>query len=258
MLGAIIGDVVGSRFEFNNTENYNFEFFHKDCDFTDDTILTIAVAETLVECGTSATAEDFLEHVIKWCRKYPNPTGAYGASFARWLRSPNHEPYQSFGNGAAMRLSPIVKASRSLAEAKRLAIECARISHDHTEALIAVEAVITACWKMRHHNMPKRTSEECLFEYYDALPDFQRGRFDETCQYCVPLAFKIFKESNNFEDAIRKAVAFGGDSDTLAAIVGTLAESCYEIPAWMVNQTFMNYLPTDMQKVIIAFERKFR
>lgn len=258
MIGAIIGDVVGSRFEFNNTTDYDFEFLHKDCAFTDDTILTIAVAETLVDCGTTATADDFREHVLKWCKKYPNPKGAYGGMFAYWLQSNRHEPYQSFGNGAIMRLSPIVDAARSLAEAKRLALECTRITHDHTEALIAAETLITACWRMRRFSYPKSVCDSCLLESYSTLPEFKVGRFDETCQYCLPLAFDIFKKSNNFVDAIRKAVAFGGDSDTLAAIVGTLAESYYGVPSEVVNKVFIEYLPEDMKRVIIKFETKFR
>lgn len=258
MIGAIIGDVVGSRFEFDNTTDYEFEFLHKDCSFTDDTILTIAVAETLVDCGTTATAEDFKEHVLKWCRKYPNPKGAYGAMFSYWLQTSHHEPYQSFGNGALMRLSPIVYAAKSLAEAKRLALECVRITHDHTEALIAAETLITACYHLRLKNAPPKTiCDYVLLESYDTFPEFQRGRFDETCQYCLPLAFDIFKKSRNFVDAIRKAVAFGGDSDTLAAIVGTLAESYYEVPSEVVNRVFTEFLPEDMRRVIIKFETKF-
>jgi ADP-ribosylglycohydrolase len=258
MIGAIIGDVVGSRFEFNNTREYNFRFLHKDCDFTDDTILTIAVADTLVECGTTAKAEDFLERVLKWCNRYPNPTGAYGASFARWLRTPDHAPYKSFGNGAAMRLSPIIYASRNLAEAKRLAIECVRISHDHTEALIAAEAVITAGYLL-HHGAPKdEVCNRVIAEFYGELPEFTIGRFDETCQYCVPLAFEIFKNSADFEDAIRMAVSFGGDSDTLAAIVGTLAESHYGLPEHLADFVVNRFIPADMIDVIVAFEAKFR
>ena len=258
MIGAIIGDVVGSRFEFNNTTDYDFEFLHKDCAFTDDTILTIAVAETLVDCGTAATADDFREHVLKWCKKYPNPKGAYGGMFAYWLQSSRHEPYQSFGNGAIMRLSPIVEAAGSLAEAKRLALECTRITHDHTEALRAAETLISACYQMAHNAEYKGICSRYLLESYATLPEFEVGRFDETCQYCLPLAFDIFKKSNNFVDAIRKAVAFGGDSDTLAAVVGTLAESYYQVPSEVVNKVFTEYLPDDMKRVIIQFETKFR
>lgn len=258
MTGAIIGDVVGSRFEFNNTQDPNFEFFHETCDFTDDTILTIAVAETLVDCGTSATAADFREHVLKWCRKYPYPTGAYGASFVHWLCSRDHAPYQSFGNGAVMRLSPIIKAARSLAEAKRLAIECVRISHDHTEALIAAETLVTACYKMQRLGYPKNVCGKQLREAYDVLPEFERGRFNETCQYCTPLAFEIFEKSRNFEDAIRQAILFGGDSDTLAAIVGTLAESYYGVPKWMESKVCEEYIPKDMLHVIAKFNNKFK
>ena len=258
MIGAIIGDVAGSRFEFNNTTEHDFEFFHDDCDFTDDTILTIAVAETLVDCGTAATAEDFKKHILKWCKKYPNPTGAYGGMFAYWLQSPRHEPYQSFGNGAIMRLSPIVEAAGSLAEAKRLALECTRITHDHTEALIAAETLISACYQMYHNAEHKNICNRYLSESYEVLPEFVRGRFNETCQYCLPLAFEIFKNSFNFVDAIRNAVAFGGDSDTIAAIVGTLAESYYYVPQELEDEVLERFIPEDMKEVIVKFETKFR
>lgn len=136
MIGAIIGDIVGSRFEFNNAKGGNFALFTKQCDFTDDTICTVAVADAILK------GEDYKSSILRWCRKYPNPMGAYGGSFARWITSPDPQPYNSFGNGAAMRVSPVAWAFRSERDVIRQAIETAKISHDHTEGIIG--AMVTA------------------------------------------------------------------------------------------------------------------
>lgn len=121
MIGAIIGDIVGSRFEFNNTRDGNFALFSPECSFTDDTICTVAVADAILR------GEDYRTSILRWCRKYPNPMGAYGASFALWLNSPDPQPYNSFGNGAAMRVSPVAYAFDTEQEVIRQAMETAKI-----------------------------------------------------------------------------------------------------------------------------------
>lgn len=257
MIGAIIGDIAGSRFEFNNTNDYNFEFFHKDCSYTDDTICTVAVADAILR-GVS-----YKDSILYWCRKYPHPMGAYGGSFSRWLQSDDPQPYNSFGNGAAMRVSPCGWAFKDEAQTLRAALASAAPTHNHIEGLIGASTVARAIFKLRTMSYPSF----CDGEIYDFVESTYgenwskdvpaRGVFDETCRGCVPLAFFICHQSNSFEDAIRNAVWHGGDSDTLAAIVGSLAEARWGIPIEMQKMA-LNMLPQDMLKVVINFIQKFK
>lgn len=258
MLGAIIGDIVGSRFEFNNTNNRHFSLFTKDCDFTDDTICTVAVADAILH---GASFEDKLR---EWCHKYPNPKGAYGGSFGAWLNSANPQPYNSFGNGAAMRVSPCALAASSDAEAIRLAIASASCTHNHPEGIIGAVAtalVIRAIQASAGHELIASIDAESIIstyygeDWFKHLP--QPGIFDVTCQGCVPLAFYIVDNSHSFEDAIRAAVAYGGDSDTLAAIVGSMAEAVWNIPTDIANSA-MSYLPDEMRIIVNQFYEKYR
>lgn len=143
MIGAIIGDIVGSRFEFNNTRDGNFALFSPECSFTDDTICTVAVADAILR------GEDYRTSILRWCRKYPNPMGAYGASFALWLNSPDPQPYNSFGNGAAMRVSPVAYAFDTEQEVIRQAMETAKITHDHPDGIIGAMVIARAIYLMR-------------------------------------------------------------------------------------------------------------
>lgn len=252
MLGAIIGDIVGSRFEFDNTDKYDFTLFTQECDFTDDTICTVAIADAILK-GIS-----YKDSILHWCSKYPNPTGGYGGSFAQWLHSKDHLPYDSFGNGSAMRVSPIGWAFNSLDRVMREAIESAKITHSHTEGLIGAQAVAMSIYDFR-----RRKDERyfCTFDrlFYGADWDRHlpyRGHFDVTCQGCVPLALHIISESTSFENAIRKAISYGGDSDTLGAIVGSVAEACFGIPKEIKAQA-LEYLPDDMKVVVEAFYKKY-
>lgn len=142
MLGAIIGDIVGSRFEFNNTDNYNFELFTEESTFTDDTICTIAIADAI------NNGEHYEDTLLKWCRKYPNPKGAYGSSFARWIASDTPQPYNSFGNGSAMRVSPVAWFFDDLYRVKKEAEETAIVTHNHPEGIkgaVAMRTLFTIC-----------------------------------------------------------------------------------------------------------------
>lgn len=253
MIGAIIGDIVGSRFEFNNTDKKDFKLFTKDCDFTDDTICTVAVADAILRNVS------FKDSLLHWCAKYPNPMGAYGGSFSVWLRSPIHEPYNSFGNGSAMRVSPCALAARSDDEAIRLAYDSAACTHNHAEGVIGAVAtalVIRAFQASAGRELTARIDAESIISTYygedwnKRLP--VRGYFDVTCQGCVPLAYYIIDNSHSFEDAIRNAVSYGGDSDTLAAIVGSMAEALWGVPEELKEQAF-TYLPEEMKQVINQF-----
>lgn len=249
MLGAIIGDIVGSPYEFANTSNLRFPLFSKRSSFTDDTICTVAVADALVR------GSDFGETLREWCLRYPNPMGGYGGSFNAWLHSSNPQPYNSWGNGAAMRVSPCGWAFNSEAETRRAALASAAPTHNHVEGLIGAATIALAIHQLR---IDRWESVASIFESsYGVAPILPApGVFDETCQGCVPLAYKICDESRCFEDAIRRAVLYGGDSDTLAAIVGSLAEARWGIPA-EIKAKVLELLPAEMRSVIDYFSKKF-
>lgn len=254
MLGAIIGDIVGSRFEFHNTNEYGFELFNEQCSFTDDTICTVAIADAILN------RISYKDSILYWCKKYPHPMGAYGASFSRWLASSDHKPYNSFGNGAAMRVSPVGWAFNTLREVERQAIETAVITHNHPEGIIGAMCIAQAIWMLHHEPNFEKIVSRLARLYYGT--DFEKtipkyNTFDETCQGCVPLAFFILNKSNNFEDAIRKAVAYGGDSDTLGAIVGSMAEAAFGIPD-EYKKIALGFLPKEMQIVVNEFERRYQ
>lgn len=256
MLGAIIGDIVGSPYEFNNTSNPRFPLFSERSSYTDDTICTVAIADAILR------GLDFGYALRLWCLRYPNPMGAYGGSFNAWLHSSNPKPYNSFGNGAAMRVSPCGWAFDSEAETLRAALESAAPTHNHIEGLIGASVVARAIYLLRTQRHSSFNSGEVyalLVTHYGdnwckRVP--APGYFDETCQGCVPLAFSICMRASDFESAIRKAVAYGGDSDTLAAIVGSLAEARWGIPEGIRNEA-MSYLPEEMKEVVEKFEKTY-
>lgn len=252
MIGAIIGDIVGSTYEFHNTQNYDFELFPQGSSFTDDTVCTIAIADAILR------GIPYRDSLIEWCRKYPHPKGAYGASFSRWIYNP--QPYDSFGNGAAMRVSPIgwaFKYKDVFSEAKKSA-EC---SHSHEEGIKGAQTTALAIWYLANHiwkDDKKEVQNMCIElygkDYAINLPKI--GVWDETCQGCVPLALHLFSLSRSFEDAIRIAVSYGGDSDTLGAIVGGFAGAFYDIPEKIISKA-LSYLPDEMVEVIRKFDEKF-
>lgn len=252
MIGAIIGDIVGSRFEFHNTSRTDFELYTQDCDFTDDTICTVAVADAILH------NKPFQDTLREWCSKYPKC--AYGGSFNAWLQSDTPQPYNSFGNGSAMRVSPCALAASSDAEAIRLAIASASCTHNHPEGIIGAVAtalVIRALSASRGRALSALVDANSIIatyygeDWYKHLP--QPGVFDVTCQGCVPLAFSIVDNSHSFEDAIRAAVAYGGDSDTLAAIVGSMAEALWGVPDRLRDVIPAAYLPEEMLNIINKF-----
>lgn len=254
MIGAIIGDIAGSRFEFNNTRDYNFALFHKDCSYTDDTICTVAVADAILR-GVS-----YEDSLVYWCRKYPYPMGGYGGKFAQWIKLNSRKAYNSFGNGSAMRVSPVAWAFNEPSDVMRQAIASAECTHNHQEGLIGAIATAELICHYRKSPMVGNYVNHIAQLYYghnweNNLP--RPGVFDETCQGCVPLAFHIINQSNSFEDAVRNAVSYGGDSDTLGAIVGSIAEARWGVPIEM-QKIALNMLPQDMLKVVINFIQKYQ
>lgn len=253
MLGAIIGDIVGSRFEFNNHKSTNFEFFHPVCTFTDDTICTVAVADWLMN-----PAAGLAETMRYWCRKYPNPAGGYSNSFRQWVFS-DSGPYNSFGNGAAMRVSPVGWWAGDIFSLNSLAASSAQITHDHPEGIKGARCIAESIFRLRSGQNKKDIRKLVNANYYKldqtCAQIRKTNQFDETCQVTVPQAVQCFLESIDFESAIRLAVSIGGDTDTIAAITGSLAEAHYGIP-WEMKKHIFRILPDDILEVLRKFTEK--
>ena len=247
MLGAIIGDIVGSRFEFNNTDKYNFKLFANGCSYTDDTICTVAVADAII------SGKRYTDRLHHWCRMFPHPMGGYGGSFARWVASDDPQPYNSFGNGSAMRVSPVAWAFNDLDKILSEAEKTAIVTHNHPEGVKGAVAVAHAIYHLRTtHDLAGL--ESVMNAYY---PDFMSGNytpgvFNETCQGTVPVCLKILISSSSFEDAIRNAISWGGDSDTIGAIVGSMAEAQWGIPRDIAMQA-LKMIAGNMVKVVNDF-----
>ena len=258
MLGAIIGDIVGSRWEFNSTNDYNFEWLSDQNGFTDDTICTVAVADALLH------GRDFGESIHDWCNRYPHPMGGYGGRFAQWVRCENPLPYNSFGNGSAMRVSPVAHWFDTLDEVLDAAAATAIPSHNHDEGIKGAQTVVLAIFRALQFGREasqhiKEILTECAeFAKYDINIKKENviNKFDETCQGTVPVALWIIGQSTSFEDAVRKAVALGADADTLGAIVGSIAEAIWGIPKEMKLQA-LEYLPSDMKEVVTRFYSRY-
>lgn len=234
MIGAIIGDIVGSRFEFDNCRTKDFGLFHKSCEFTDDTVMTLAIAKTLLKFETITDIEDFKKRLVEVMHevvlRYPNC--GYGGRFIKWMFNNDTEPYNSYGNGSAMRVSPVAWFAESLEECELLAEATAEITHNHPEGVKGAVSVAGAIYLAKTgHSMDEIKEYACKFYNFDFTLDEIREtyRFNETCQETVPQAFEAFFESKDFEDAIRNAISIGGDSDTVAAITGSIADAYYGV-----------------------------
>ncbi len=254
MLGAIVGDIAGSAYEFEPTKSKAFPIFGKACFFTDDTVLTVAVAAALLD------DRDYLGSVLKWGRKYP--TAGYGMYFLKWLRSEEPLPYESWGNGSAMRVSPVGFAFDTIEDVMEEAERSAVISHNHPEGIKGAQAVALSIFLARTTQDKSRIREEVTRrfgydldrEIADIRPEYE---FDESCQGSVPEAILAFLESNSYEDAIRTAVSLGGDSDTQACIAGSIAEAFYgEVPKALAD-TARSKLTPDLLEVVDRFQEKF-
>lgn len=263
MIGAIIGDIVGSRFEFNNYRSKDFELFSEDCKVTDDSIMTLAIAKAIMETEKviQPTLNDEFYHfdyyslvkrnVIKFMqqigRKYPNC--GYGGMFANWVFSENPQAYNSFGNGAAMRISPVGFFAKTESEVCKLSEAVTAVTHNHKEGLKGAEATAIAIFMAQKGFTKEEIREKIERDYYslnftiDEIRDTYK--FNETCQETVPQAIQAFLESTSFEDAIRTAISVGGDSDTLAAITGSIAEAYYGVPE-SLKEKALSYLDDEL------------
>ena len=275
----MIGDIAGSKYEFNNTFDYDFEMFGEGCDFTDDTICTVAIADAILN------GRSYQESLLDWCRRYPSPKGAYGGRFAGWIHSLDPQPYNSFGNGSAMRVSPVAWLFDDLSQVLEEAEKTALPTHNHPEGIKGAKAVAHAIWHFRKSRFSEESKDSeneetkglknenakaskdenetiqgfmsiarSYYEDFDTR-DYPKGKFDETCMDAVPLSFYLLSQASSFEDAIRLAISHGGDSDTIGAIVGSIAEARFGIPQEMKEKA-LNYLPDDMKDIWKQFAEK--
>lgn len=265
MLGAIIGDVVGSRFEFDNTNSTDFEFFHPDCRATDDSAMTVAVMATMLEANLH-NEKDYKRALIANFKKFYKlcPDGDYGLGFVDWLTTEHPQPYNSYGNGACMRVSPCSYIKDSLTR-QTVARWTTEVSHNHPYAVHWAVWLTETIARVRSVTPGKRLA--AIFTNFQLTQiDFQlyrpygfeptKGEFDETCQGTVPLAVEAVLGASDYEDAIRRAVSFGGDSDTLACITGALAQAAFGLPT-AIRRKATAYIPNYMREVIKEFERKY-
>ena len=257
MIGAIIGDVVGSRFEFDNYRNVDFELFTNESRFTDDTVCTVAFMDWLLH-AKKLDEESATNYLHRWCNKYP--FAGYGGRFRKWVYSNDPKPYGSYGNGAAMRISPIGYCAASIEDVAYLSDIATRITHNHPEGIKGARVVATCIYLARNKYSKKKIREYIEKEYPEVKGfDYETLRktfdFNETCQGTVPQALYCFLISNGFEDCIRKTVSIGGDCDTTAAMSGAIAEAFYGIPENIKNKV-RDFLPQEMLIIIDKFYEK--
>ena len=263
MFGATLGDIIGSPYEFDmGDKTKNFPLFSSRSGFTDDTVMTVAVADALMKTGVDADDAVIKDAIIDamhhWGAKYPDV--GYGSNFGMWLYLKDRNPYNSFGNGSAMRVSAAGWLAETLEDARRLARLSAEVTHNHPEGIKGAEATASAIWMARHG-----CSKAEIKDYISSEFDYNLSRtcneirpgyhHVESCQQTVPEAMTAFLEGEDFEDVIRTAVSLGGDCDTLTAIAGSIAEAFYGIPAELKQEAY-NYLDQDLKKVLAEFEMR--
>ncbi len=233
MYGAIIGDMVGSKYEFANIHTKDFPLFSAGCSYTDDSLMTIAVGKALLraKAGESDFKAALIGEMQHMGKEYPYPQGGYGTRFSAWLRSEMPAPYRSYGNGSAMRVSPCGLLAATLEEALCLAEASAAVTHNHPEGIRGAQAVAAAIFLARTGVEKGALRDYLRANFYPLDRTLAQIRphyhFDESCQGTVPEAIQAFLESTDFADALRNAVSLGGDSDTLGAITGSIAWSYY-------------------------------
>lgn len=260
MIGAIIGDIVGSRFEWNNYRKKDFTLFTEDCFATDDSIMSLAIAGAVLQHQTEAV--DLSKAAVCWMQKVgrPYPHCGFGGNFYHWIYSDDPKPYNSFGNGAAMRVSACGLSAKTLEAALQMSTAVTAVTHNHPEGIKGANATTAAIFLAKSGASKDAIRSHIVENYYplsftiDAIrPDYG---FNETCQDTVPQAIEAFLESESFEDAIRTAISVGGNSDTLAAITGSIAEAYYGIPKDLYD-TAITYLDEPLKQILFAFESVF-
>ncbi len=270
MLGAAIGDIAGSVYEWNNIKYKPEKLIKTGCRFTDDTVLTAAVTVGILRFLDQAgddwmdrsDAEDIFKQnvrdaIVQYAEKYPD--AGYGGSFRRWVRSGQRQPYNSWGNGSAMRVSCCGWAAKTAREAGILAEWSAAVTHNHPEGIRGAQSVAESIWRLRA-GASLEEIREMAESYYDMdftldqiRPEYQ---FDVSCQGSVPQAIEAFLEGDSYEDVIRLAISIGGDSDTIAAIAGSMAEIIYPVPEELREEALIR-LPEDIKEPLLRAEERF-
>ena len=262
MIGAIFGDIAGSAYEFRNTKTKNFELFSRSCHFTDDSVMTLAVANALLQYDRTSDITTFQDILITSMHTCGNahPYAGYGGNFSWWLIKKSRLPYQSFGNGSAMRVSPVAWYANSLEEAITLAEASAAVTHNHPDGIKG--AVVTAgAVYLARTGASKEEIKKFIENYYplDFTLDEIRPTyvFDVSCSGSVPQAMQAFLESVSFEDTIKNAISIGGDSDTIADIAGSVAEAFYGMTEEQKEKA-RSYLTKDLKEIVFTFEEKYK
>lgn len=254
MLGAIAGDIIGSPYEWNSTKDYNFTLFSRGCTYTDDTVLTVALADSIL------SKTDYTKKLKEYYKLYPD--AGYGGGFSKWASSERTTPYNSFGNGSAMRVSPVGWAYKTLDQVLVKAKQSAETTHNHPEGIKGAQATASAIYlaRTKHSKAQIKQYIEEKFKY-NLSRDYEyikkTYRFDVTCQGSVPEAIIAFLVSKDFEDAIRKAVSLGGDADTQGAITGSIAEAYYKKIPSNIKKMIFKKLDTRLTKITKKFNRKY-
>ncbi len=271
MLGAIIGDIAGSRFEFNNIKNKNFELLNMYCDFTDDSVMSFAVAKTLLECGHGADEKTIFDRAVKnmqdFGKRYPHR--GYGGHFKSWIYVSEPQPYNSCGNGAGMQISPVGFFAETEEELKLYSKAVTETTHNHKEGIKGAEAVAMAIFMARRgakkdeikvriakDYYPELATDECSYGFLLENYGWDYGGGGVLSQYSTPQAIASFLIGKNFEDVIKTSISIGGDSDTIAAMAGGIAEAYYGIDL-DIKMYALHYLPKEFNEILMDFENKF-
>ena len=278
MFGALVGDIIGSHFEFNNTKSKDFPFFNDDTRFTDDSVLTLAISKYFSKFPKEINKNELIKIIKETAQKYIN--AGYGPSFLRWINSNSSLPYNSYGNGAAMRVSPVAYVSNSLEETIKLSDFVTSITHNHEEGLKGASCIATSIYLLLHGATKSEVKEYVEKNYYQLNFDYQdlvqNYKFEISCQKSVPQAIYIFLISKNYVDALRNAISIGGDSDTISDMVLALSEAYYlnknnkegykvtnslskieKDEILYINSNSLNYLTEDLVEICKVFNKKY-
>ena len=267
MLGAIIGDMVGSMYEFESIKTKNFNIFNMESRMTDDSLLTIAVAKVLMKCypisydekTLNSIKKDLINEFITTCKNHIY--AGWGNMFFNWCLSSNHEPYNSFGNGSAMRISPVAYVAKSEDELKTLSKTVTEITHNHPEGIKGAEAIALSIYLSLHGSSKDEIKNRIVSEYYPSILNLsfeellKSYKFSSRCEDTVPIAIYCFLISDSLEDTIRNAVAIGGDTDTIASMAASIAEAYYqkdELSSFEERFLYFKIEP-DVEKLIKEF-----
>ena len=259
MFGAALGDIVGSKYEFMPIKSKDFVFLDDGMDYTDDTLMTVAVAEALIDSDISKeeeTKNNLIASMRKWGRRYPHPTGAYGSMFSSWLRSSSPNPYNSWGNGSAMRVSASGWLYDTIEETRKAAMLSSIVTHNHIEGIKGAEATASAIFLARtgegKESIKRYIEKEFGYDLSRKLCDIRETySFDGSCQGTVPESIICFLEGRDAEDTIRNAISLGGDADTMGAIAGSIAEAYWKED---LSEMVKPYLPDDLYTILSSIK----